>query len=77
MARLVSLSDKAYSTLLKMKNGKESFSDVVLKLTEGKKRKSILRFAGIWKDDKDIDKIFKKVLQERHKAKYKEKDASW
>ena len=77
MSRLVSLSDKAYNELLGMKKGKESFSDVVLKLTERKKKKSILRFAGMWKDDKEMDKIFKKILKERHKTMYREKDTSW
>jgi len=77
MSRLVSLSDKAYNELLGMKKGKESFSDVVLKLTERKEKKSILRFAGMWKDDKEMDKIFKKILKERHKTMYREKDTSW
>lgn len=77
MARLVSLSDKAYNTLLKMKKDKESFSDIVMKLAESKKKKSIMRFAGIWKDDKEMDKIFKRILKERHETKYKEKDISW
>ncbi len=77
MSKLVSLSEKAYKTLSRMKRGRESFSDVVLKLAERKRKKSIMRFAGIWKDDKEIDKIFKNILKERHKTVYKEKDTSW
>ncbi len=76
MSKLVSLSDKAYRNLLKMKKTSESFSDVVLKLTD-KKKKSIMRFAGIWKDDKELDKIFADILKDRHKTTYKEKDTSW
>ena len=76
MSKLVSLSEKAYKTLLKMKKSDESFSDVVLKLTD-KKKKSIMRFAGMWKDDKEMDEIFGKILKERHKTVYKEKDTSW
>lgn len=76
MAKLVSLSEKAYNTLLGMKKGNESFSDVVLRTTDKKKKKSILRFAGIWKNDREIEKIFNKILKERHKTIYREKDSS-
>lgn len=77
MSKLVSLSDDAYGKLLKMKKGKESFSRVVLRLAEGKRKRSILRFAGIWKEDKEIGKTFNKIMNERRKFVYKEKDTSW
>lgn len=77
MSRLVSLSDKAYTTLLKMKKGKESFSDVVLKLAEKKKKRSLLEFAGKWKNNEEMVKIMEDVLRERHAIKYREKDAAW
>ena len=77
MSKLVSLSDKAYEKLSKMKKSNESFSDIVLKLAENKKKKSIMHLAGIWKTDKEMDKIFEKVLADRHKTMYREKDTSW
>ena len=77
MSRLVSLSDKAYNTLLKMKKGKESFSDVVLKLADREKKKSIVNYFGMWKDDKEMDKIFKEILNERHRTKSKRADKVW
>ena len=77
MVKLVSLSNKAYDTLLKMKRGKESFSDVVLRVVEKKKEKSIVHLAGRWKDDKKIDTIFEKILKEQHKTMYTEKGTSW
>lgn len=77
MSKLVSLSDRAYGILRKMKKGNESFSDVVVKMADNTRKKSILRYAGLWKDDKETDKVFRRVLKERHKAAYKEKDVSW
>ncbi|GEM_PF-6557286 len=40
------------------------------------KKKSIMHLAGLWKNDKEMDEIFKKILDERHRAIYLEKDAS-
>ncbi len=34
-----------------------------------KKKKSILEFAGKWKDLEEMDSIFKKILKERHSYK--------
>lgn len=70
MSRLVSLSDKAYSTLLGMKGGKESFSDVVLKLAEKKEKKSILKYAGKWSGDKkELDRIYEEILKRRQETR--------
>ena len=77
MARLVSLSEKAYARLLKLKRHKETVFDVIVKLTDTKKNKSILRLAGVWKDSTEMDKIFKRIVNERHKTTYREKDTAW
>jgi predicted CopG family antitoxin len=69
MTKVISISDEAYNRLFKLKRGKDSFSDVVIKMTEKEKKKSLLEYAGIWKDDKEIGDIFKKIEEERHQAK--------
>lgn len=67
MTKVISLSEKAYGTLKKLKRGDESFSDVVLRLSEEEKRESILRFSGAWKGD-DIDDVFETVMKERKRV---------
>lgn len=77
MAKNVALSNKAYEELSRRKGRDESFSDVVLKLVQGEEKKSIMRFAGIWKDDEEIGRIFDVILKERHKIRHKERKVSW
>jgi predicted CopG family antitoxin len=67
MTKVISLSEKAYGTLKKLKRQDESFSDVVLRLSGEEKRESILRFAGTWKGD-DIDEVFSTVIKDRKRA---------
>ena len=77
MARNVALSEKAYAVLKSVKKGKDSFSDVVLRLYDKENKKSILRYAGIWKDKKEVDRVFKRILRERHKTMYRERVKGW
>jgi len=46
--KTITISVEAYEALLKLKKPKESFTDVILRLTS---RKSLLEFAGKWKGD--------------------------
>jgi len=64
MAKVISLSEKAYWTLKKRKRSGESFSDVVLRISGEGKEGSLLRFAGSWKGD-DIDEVFSIVMKDR------------
>jgi predicted CopG family antitoxin len=66
MAKNVALSNVAYGKLERMKREGESFSDVVNRLTEEKKPSWRDSF-GAWKDDEEMDKIFGKILRDRHK----------
>lgn len=66
MVKVISLSEKAYSNLKKIKGAKESFSDVVLKLI-GSNKPSIFEFAGMFKEDHELDKIFQEVHKDRKK----------
>ena len=49
MVKTITINDEAYAALKKLKQTpRDSFSKVILRLT-GKKR-SLLEFAGVWKD---------------------------
>jgi len=73
MTKVISLSDRAYGTLKKLKRQGESFSEVVLRLSEGRKKESILRFSGAWKGD-DIDEVFDTVMKDRKRTTSREVD---
>jgi predicted CopG family antitoxin len=77
MVNVISLSNKAYGILKSLKNGRESFSDVVLKLVSKEKRTSLIEFAGIWKNMPEMDKIFEEILNERHKIKDRKVELRW
>ncbi|TLZ46113.1 MAG: antitoxin [Methanobacteriota archaeon] len=51
MAKNVALADDVYESLQKEKREGESFSDVIRRL--GKRRRSLLEFAGAWADIPD------------------------
>jgi predicted CopG family antitoxin len=57
MTQVVSLSKKPYEVLKDLKKPNESFSDVVMRITERKQRQSLLRFAGVLKDS-DLEVIY-------------------
>jgi predicted CopG family antitoxin len=74
MVKVISLSDDAYRKLRVLKRGK-SFSELILELTENKrvKKKSIIEFLGIWAEDSEYWKNFKKEIRKsRDKAKMRE-----
>jgi len=64
MTKVISLSEKAYRALRRLKKGRESFSDVVVRITGDIEPKSLLEFAERWTGD-DIDEVFKRILNER------------
>jgi predicted CopG family antitoxin len=67
MAKNVALSNDAYGTLEKLKRNGESFSDVVMRLANKEGKPNIMDLAGAWKDDREIGKIFDKILEDRHR----------
>jgi predicted CopG family antitoxin len=67
MTKVVSLSNEAYLTLKNLKKPGESFSDVVLRVTGERKRKSLLEFAGTWEGN-DIDEVFDRIKKEREQS---------
>jgi predicted CopG family antitoxin len=67
MAKIVTLSEKAYEALKKMKREGESFSDAVIRLTSEEGSKSLLPFAGKWVGD-DSEKILERIVEDRRKS---------
>ena len=66
MTKVISISDEAYEELSKIKNG-SSFTEIIIELTKEKKKKSIMKFAGAWKN---VDtESMKKELEEERKLK--------
>ena len=63
-SKTISLDEEAYQRLKKEKNGNESFSDVVKRLTRPIKKKSLLAFAGEWKLSPDELKTLQRALRE-------------
>ena len=71
MTKVISLSEKAYETLKGMKKPGESFSDVVIRVANKEKKKSILEFAGTWHGD-DADEVLAQIMKDRENAKPRE-----
>jgi predicted CopG family antitoxin len=67
MTKVISLSERAYATLKKLKRPKESFSDLVLRMASQEDRKSILEFAGTWKGS-DIEEVFSQIKKDRERS---------
>lgn len=59
--KTITISLEAYEALLRVKKSGESFSDVILRLV--RKYKSVMDYAGLWKDvsDEEVNKIFEEV----------------
>ncbi len=58
------MDEEAYQRLKNEKNGNESFSDVVKRITRPIKQKSLLSFAGEWKLSSDELKTLQKAVKE-------------
>jgi len=73
MVKVISLSNDAYAKLKAIKDGK-SFSEVVVELVDcRKKKKDIMKFAGVFAKDKDEwEKIKNRIYEDREKAKMRE-----
>ncbi|MBI5003164.1 antitoxin VapB family protein [Candidatus Woesearchaeota archaeon] len=76
MVKVISLSNKAYATLKALKRGDDSFSDVVLKITEKEKKPSIMDLAGKWPGTDEEAKFIMKTLQKERK-KFKLREVHW
>ena len=67
MTKIISLSEKAYTTLKGMKKSGESFSDVVLRVAKEKKKKSLLEYSGKWHGN-DADEVLAQIMKDREQS---------
>ena len=67
MTKVISLSERAYGSLKKLKRPNESFSDLVLRMAGTNGGRSILEFAGVWKGG-DIDGVFSQIMKDRERS---------
>lgn len=65
MAKNVALSKDAYEILDRLKRPNESFSDVVKRLGNRTPMPDWREAIGLWKDDKEFDKIFDEIIRSR------------
>lgn len=72
MVKVISLSNEAYSRLKALKGRDKSFSDVVVEVTDGRKKNNLMDFAGALTDNaKEWEEIGKKIYEDRKKFKTK------
>ncbi|MDI6721178.1 MAG: antitoxin VapB family protein [Candidatus Aenigmarchaeota archaeon] len=71
MTKVISLSDEAYTELEKLKNAKDSFSDVVIRLSKKEKR-PLSDFFGKWSDKESLDWLEKSIKRTRKETKMRD-----
>lgn len=62
MVKVISLSNEAYGKLKAIK-GDRSFSEVVVEITDVRRKKSMMDFFGIWKEDAEYWNNFEKNIE--------------
>ncbi|MBL7169429.1 MAG: antitoxin [Candidatus Aenigmarchaeota archaeon] len=68
--KTLTISEKAYDRLLKEKNGRESFTDVIIRITT--KKKSLLEVVKKLGPNKNLSDSIEKVYKERSKIKMRD-----
>lgn len=75
MTKSVSLSDDVYATLKSLKKEGESFSDVVIRITDSKPKRDIMDFWGKWSGGKEeLDRMEKEIYAARKRFKLRTVD---
>ena len=73
MVKVISLSDEAYRRLKTLKGVDKSFSEVVIEVTKSRvKKRNLMDFFGIWKNDDEWNRITKTLEEDRKKFKLRE-----
>lgn len=65
--KTITISDEAYEALSRLKKDRESFTDVILRLTRSKASGTILEYIRSLKPDEDFARIMEEVVAERRK----------
>ena len=69
-SKTIIVSDEAFNALKRKQRKKESFSDLILRLTSDPAQKDIQELAGSWKGTKvESEKLSKMIEENREKMK--------
>ncbi|MEM2940133.1 MAG: antitoxin VapB family protein [Thermoproteota archaeon] len=66
--RTITISDEAYEALSHLKRGKESFTDVILRLAKSRREGTLLDYVRSLEPDEEFAEIMGKILMERKKV---------
>lgn len=66
--KTLTISEEAYAALSRMKNGGESFTDVVLRLTAKARKGSLLDYVHKLEPDEDFAKTLEEIVRRRGRA---------
>jgi predicted CopG family antitoxin len=67
--KTITISDEAYKALSRLKRGKESFTDVILKLARGRVEGTLLDYVRSLKQDEEFAEIMEDVVRERRRIR--------
>ncbi len=71
MTKVISLSDRAYAILAKLKKDGDSFSDVILRLAKKGEKRPLTSYAGKWAGE-DAESVFHRVRADRKRVRSRE-----
>ncbi len=63
----LTISEEAYDALSRMKGPKESFTDIILRLTALRRRGSLLDYVKTLEPDEKLAGVLERVLEKRDK----------
>jgi predicted CopG family antitoxin len=67
--KTITISDEAYKALSRLKRGKESFTDVILKLARGRVEGTLLDYVRSLEQDEEFAEIMEDVVRERRRIR--------
>ncbi|MCS7138662.1 MAG: antitoxin VapB family protein [Crenarchaeota archaeon] len=65
--KTITISDEAYEALSRLKRDKESFTDVILRLTRNRIGGNLLDYVRSLEPDEEFSKIMEEVVLERER----------
>lgn len=66
--KTITISDEAYKALSHLKQGKESFTEVILRLARSRKEGTLLDYVRSLEPDEEFAEIMREILMERKKV---------
>jgi len=67
--KTITISDEAYKALSRLKRGKESFTDVILKLARGRVECTLLDYVRSLEQDEEFAEIMEDMVRERRRIR--------